>query len=184
MRPGPYRADLRFVYTSPYVRTTTTRGHGGVRGGMPPPAETAGAKIRANCGVGVRLSCSPRHPRVQPANEFTEACPTTFCLFPFPSRRPLAFVSLSSHSLLTFVTMRCVGFLTVPVFAISIARFCRDACDASRVLSLTYIGRIFLYPPRHLRYLLFLNLSFSLAFDKILSPQEPSSYNTKLRFLI
>lgn len=30
---------------------------------MPPPAETTSAKIRANCGVEVRLSRSPRHPR-------------------------------------------------------------------------------------------------------------------------
>lgn len=50
-------------------------------------------------------------------------------------------------SLLTFVTIRCVGFLTVPVFAISIARFCRDACDASRVLeSNVYRKNIFVRP--------------------------------------
>lgn len=166
----------------PYVRTTTTRGHGGARG--------RGGDAAAG-GDGGREDTSQLRSRSSPLLLSSTSAGTAgkrvyrsvsyhLLSLSLPLSSPPRVRFALIPSLLTFVTMRCVGFLTVPVFAISIARFCRDACDASRVLSLTYIGRVFLYPPKHLRYLLFLNLPFSLAFDKILSSREPSSYNTKL----
>lgn len=113
------------------------------------------------------------------ANEFTEACPTTFCLLPFPSSLP----SCSFPSLLTFVTVRCVGFLTAPVFAISIA-YCRDVRFDSKDISIRRIfffaslrhGSIYFFP-------ILPSLSSALS-HKILSSENLSGYNIKLRFLI
>lgn len=141
LRPSSYRADLTIRICRP-VRTYVQRRQGDdgereVAGkGVPPPTETTSAKIQANCGVGVGFSCSPRHPWVQPANEFTEACPTTFCLFRYPSR-------LTPRSFPSLLASRCVGFLTASVFALFITRFCNE------------IERTFLHLRDTLQYLLF-----------------------------
>lgn len=103
---------------------------------------------------------------MQPANEFTEACPTTFCLS-FPS--PLIFLSCSFLSFLTFVTVRYVDFLTVSVF--SIACFCHDTVSRFDSNCKTYRKNLF-YISEMLQYSLFLVFILFLTFDKILSFKE------------
>lgn len=143
-----------------------------------PPSPPAGAKIRANCGVEVRLSRPPRHPRVQPANEFTEACYHLLSLsLPFSFPTPRTF-----RSLLTFVTVKCV--LTAPVFAISITYFCRDV--QYRVLTLRCRQNLFFICISEYRSICFLPIlfSYSICDNVFFFFKEPSGYNIKLRFLI
>lgn len=145
MRPGPYRADLRFVYTSPYVRTTTTRGHGGARGRC---RRRRRRRVRRYEPIAESEFASPALLDIRGYSRQTSlpkrVLPPSVS-FPFPlvipSRsfrsHPLA-LNVRYHEMRRLPNSSCLR-------SISIARFCRDACDASRVLSLTNIGRMFLY---------------------------------------
>lgn len=132
-----------------------------------PPAETAGAKIRANCGVEVRAS--PVLLDIRGCNRQTNLPKrvTTFCLFRFPSHFP----PRSVVSLLTFVIVRCI--LTAPVFAVSITYFCRDVCgiafrprDIEKNLSFIYLRDIAVFTFSRFSFLSLFIKFFSI--DKIL----------------
>lgn len=155
------------VYASLVYTYNDERASGGAEGMSPPPspaaAETTGAKIGANCGIGVRFSCSlvdnrgysrqtslPK--RVLPPS-------VSFPSLPFPSHHSSRlFLSLS-----TFVTVKRIGFLTAPVFAISIAilllqcmilHFDSDTKQilfASLRLCSIYFFSVFILSPLHCR---------------------------------
>lgn len=122
---------------------------------MDPLPPQAGAKIREPiAGVGVGLSRTPRHPRMQSANEFTEAClcPATFCLVRLPSSFPPlpsspATLPPASLALNVRYDTRCAPrcALTILVFSlfsgISLYRNARDDC----VVTPGCIGKISLF---------------------------------------